>query len=74
VDVPVRVYVAFDHRCRRPPSWLRDWKKTGERLTSTARGSDLVLYRKDFGAGAVSLGGSAAPGVGAMYTVAVRKR
>jgi HEAT repeat protein len=72
VSKPVTVWVGFDERCTALPAWLRSWEACGEAIDSTDSACDLVLYRKQFGAGTVTLGGNSAPGIGAMYTVLVR--
>jgi type 1 glutamine amidotransferase/HEAT repeat protein len=72
VSGPVKVYVGYDSRCVNPPVWLGGWKKTTMVLRIAAPGPALNVYGKDFPAGAIVLGGNAAPGAAAMYSVAVK--
>jgi len=71
VSKPATVYVGFDHRAGKPASWLDNWAKTGDALLSTDHGCRLELYLKSFPAGQITLGGNAAPGVGAHYVVVI---
>jgi hypothetical protein len=68
VDKPVTVFVAYDVRNATLPSWLQAWIPTGAQWA----GSDTTfdVYRLDFPAGSVVLGGNAA-GINSMYSVAV---
>jgi hypothetical protein len=72
VSGPVKVYVGYDSRCTNPPVWLGGWKKTTMVLRIAAPGPALKVYEKDFPAGRIVLGGNAAPGAAAMYSVAVK--
>ncbi len=74
VDEPVVVYVGFDNRCRALPGWLKGWERLKESIRPPAKtGCHLVLHRKRFEKGKVTLGGANAPGVSAMYCVAVKE-
>ncbi len=74
VDEPVVVYVGFDNRCRALPAWLRSWERLKESIHPTRKtGCHLVLHRKRFEKGKITLGGADAPGVAAMYCVAVKE-
>lgn len=74
VDVPVDVYVAYDSRCNQLPGWLRGWERLKSRIRPPAKtGCTLVLHRKRFAGGGVTLGACKAPGCSAMYVVAVKK-
>ena len=50
----------------------KDWQKTKMVLRTTTNSCHLVVYRKSFPAGKIAVGGCKAPGVAAMYTVAVK--
>lgn len=67
VSEPVTVYVAHDVRITAKPAWLSGWTATGDALQTTAPDT-LALYRKDFPAGTVTLGGNQGDGF-SMYTV-----
>lgn len=75
VDGPATVYVAYDSRAAVLPDWLLSWRATGDRLISTD--VPLDLYRRDFDAGTIVLGGNRKPriryaqGARSMYTVLV---
>ncbi len=68
VNQPVTVYVAYDVRILTRPSWLSSWVSVGAQLKTTD--TTLRLYRADFSAGTVTLGGNEGGG-GSMYTVLV---
>ena len=68
----VDVFVGFDNRCSKLPAWLKDWKKTKMVLRTTTNSCHLIVYRKSFPAGRAAVGSCRAPGVQAMYTVAVK--
>jgi hypothetical protein len=72
VPQPVEVFVGFDNRCSKLPDWLKGWERTTRVIRSSTDSCHLVLYRKSFAAGTVTIGGPKAPGVAAMYTVVVR--
>lgn len=65
VDVPVTVFVAHRNEITNKPAWLGGWTDTGEDFVYRS------IYRKDFPAGTVTLGGNTADGVdsGSMYLV-----
>jgi chitodextrinase len=60
IDQDSTVYVAYDSR-NTTPSWLSGWASTGESLgidESSAQTTQLNLYKKDFPAGTVNIGGN----------------
>ncbi|MGF1615666.1 MAG: Ig-like domain-containing protein, partial [Gammaproteobacteria bacterium] len=67
VSQPVTVVVGHDLRITSKPRWLSGWTRTGERLVTND--TTLELFRKDFAAGKVTLGGNAGPSSSSMYTV-----
>jgi hypothetical protein len=73
VNRPIYVYVGYDNRGT-PPTWLSSaFTNTGETVVvSDAGASPLRVWRKQFSAGSVTLGGNHAPGSSgalSMYTV-----
>ena len=69
VNQDVAVYVAHDDRKPTKPSWLLEsFRDTGQNLVTTD--AILSLFRNDFKAGTVNLGGNEAPG-NSMYTVVI---
>ena len=67
INKPARVTVAYDQRISVLPGWLHSWTATGWELVTTDVPFDI--YRKDFPAGVVTLGGNE---VGfSMYSVAI---
>ena len=56
VNQAVTVLVAYDARVSNPPFWLQSWTQTGETWITTD--TDLDVFRKDFPAGTVTLGGN----------------
>ena len=65
------VHVAIDDRVA-APSWLAGWTNTGLKLVNSESATrTFTLYRKNFAAGAVSLGPLATGGV-SHYTVVVK--
>ncbi|AKJ63501.1 DUF6807 family protein [Kiritimatiella glycovorans] len=72
VKRPVTVYVGFDRRCTDLPDWLEGWSRPEMSEPLDAGGLPIALYAKRFDPGAVVLGGPAAPGVEAMYTVVLK--
>lgn len=67
---PAKVIVAYDSRCKQPPRWLADWRKTGERIASPGNVT-YRLFEKEFEAGSVVLNGNKAPSALSMYSVIV---
>lgn len=69
------VYVAFDDRLTTKPQWLSTFTETADKLvfkdTSENR-INLIIYRKDFPAGEVSLGGNGGGDDCANYVVLVK--
>ncbi|MDX1990790.1 MAG: hypothetical protein SF029_00275, partial [bacterium] len=51
--------------------WLQSWTDTGQDIVGTDQIGSLArrLYRRDFPAGRVVLGGNATANAGTMYTV-----
>jgi hypothetical protein len=56
IPEPKAVFVAYDMRITPLPTWLQTWQSTAFEITGTDY--PLRLYRKDFEAGAVNLGGN----------------
>ena len=69
VNQPVTVSVAHDVRITEKPSWLSGWTATGEKLLTSD--TTLEVFRRDFPAGSVTLGGNAGPSNSSMYTLLV---
>ncbi len=67
VSRPVTVYVAYRHGTDLP-SWLSSWEQTGDEVCGDEC-SDV--YKEDFDAGTVTLGGNKPGGAGNMYVVFV---
>ena len=72
VNVPVRVFLAFDTREGQPPFWVRErgFQPTG--LVWNDGTARRVVWAKDFPAGEVSLGISGWHGVGLHYLILLR--
>jgi len=70
VNQDVTVYVAHDDVITSKPSWFSAFTDTGENFT-TSQGATYSVYRKDFNAGAVSLGGNGGGVSSSMYSVVV---
>ena len=70
VSRPVTVYVAYRHGSDLPP-WLSSWAKAGDQVCGDGCSE---IYRKDFDAGTVTLGGNRPGGAGNMYVVFVDHR
>jgi len=67
VDQPATIYIAHVENNTNLPTWLSSWIGTGEILSTNDR--NLYIYKKDFLAGTIVLGGNgSAP---SMYTVFV---
>lgn len=60
VQSPALVYVAYDKRAIKVPTWLREWTRTEELIRSTdSAASPMVVYRKQVAAGEeLTLGGN----------------
>ncbi len=67
VNRKATVYVAYRHDTDLPP-WLSSWSATGEQVCGDGCSE---VYKKDFDAGTVTLGGNMPGGAGNMYTVFV---
>jgi len=67
VNLAVTVLVAYDDRTSGLPAWLQSWSDTGNEWVNTD--STLHVYRMDFPAGTVTLGGNSP--AQSMYSVAV---
>jgi hypothetical protein len=67
------VYVAYDVRYSKLPTWLSTWKKISDVINvEDAKLQKFVLFSKDFKAGTVTLGGNmAAPAAGSLSTYLV---
>lgn len=65
IDQSVTGYVAHANNGTGLPSWLTSWANTGNSVVTTDR--TLFVYKKDFSAGTVVLGGN--EGGDSMYTV-----
>lgn len=70
INNPVTVFVAHDNGITNKPAWLNSWIDTGDDFLSRS------IYRKDFAAGSISLGGNTTDGVvnGSMYMVFLKPR
>lgn len=69
VNRDVTVYIAHDTSIASKPSWLSTWTDTGDQLITSD--SPLQLYRKDFPAGTIILGGNGGSSSDSMYVVLV---
>lgn len=67
IDQDATIYVAHDNRITTKPSWLGLFTDTGIEVETTD--VTLTLFKKDFTAGQVSLGGNGAMSSLSMYTV-----
>ena len=56
INEPKAVFVAYDTRTTTLPTWLQSWEKTSVEINSTD--VPALLYRKNFDAGTVNLGGN----------------
>lgn len=70
VNEPVTVFVAHRNAITNKPAWLNSWIDTGDDFISRS------IYRKDFDAGSITLGGNTVDGVsgGSMYLVFMKPR
>jgi len=63
VNNNVTVYVGFDSRATQIPTWLQSWTQTGQQIaTSDTSMGSFNVYKKDFPAGQITLGGNSASG------------
>lgn len=62
------VYVAYDPRETKLPSWLSSWQKSSSQIgINDPKISNMILFSKSFAAGKVTLGGNlASPAAGAL--------
>lgn len=65
------VYVGHDDRITTKPAWLSTFADTGMDMTSTDGMTQWSLYRKDFTAGIVTLGGNNTSSGNSMYVVVI---
>ena len=68
VNQNVSVFVGYDARATSVPGWMSDWSNTGLRLETTD--VPLKLYRKNFSANKILLGGN--NGAASMYLVLIK--
>lgn len=71
-NLAVTVMVAYDNGASTRPAWLDGWIDTGAEIATTDD-SPLHLYRRDFSAGSVVLGGNEGTSKTSMYLVLVKK-
>jgi len=71
VNQDVTVYVAHDNRFTTKPSWMASFADTGADIVTTDK--PFSLFKKDFVAGTITLGGNTADGSGnkSMYSVVI---
>ncbi len=76
-DRNIRLYIAYDGGAATRPNWMSGYTDTGVNLSTTNPSAPLHrLYRKDFPAGSVTLGGNLAAGANgadANYVVIVKE-
>jgi acyl-CoA thioesterase I len=65
------VYVAHDDTITSKPSWLSQFTDTTENLVTSDNSKVFSLYRKDFSAGTVTLGGNGGGDSSSMYSIVV---
>jgi len=71
LSAPRTLYVGFDVRGSELPAWLQSWELVPGWLITTID-TDLRIYRQDFPAGEVALGGTGFPsGSFSMYVVVI---
>ena len=59
VDRAVDVYIAYDNGATLLPNWMTGFTNTGLLVSTTDPSTpDLRLYKKNFSAGAITLGGN----------------
>ncbi len=71
VNKPVTVYVALDERAERPPAWLEQRGFTSTDMALDTTDVSFELYKKQYNAGTVKLGGNAGAG-SSNYQVVLR--
>ncbi len=71
-NMAVTVMIAYDNGASTRPTWLDGWSDTGAEI-GTSDDSPLHLYRRDFPAGEVVLGGNEGTSKTSMYLVLVKK-
>jgi predicted amidohydrolase len=71
VNQSVSVYVGYDTRITTKPTWLSEFTNTGDEVIDNA-GIRFVLYKKNYSAGTVSLGGNEGISDSNMYIVLVK--
>jgi hypothetical protein len=80
LDQPADIYVAYDQRVSKPPSWLtQNFKQTSSYIVSSDKSTQFILWYREALAGPVVLGGNSASGFTAngsfsMYITLVRRR
>ncbi|MBA4368868.1 MAG: hypothetical protein C0403_14670, partial [Desulfobacterium sp.] len=76
-DRNIRLYIAYDAGATTRPDWMSGYTDTGVNLSITNPSAPLHrLYRKDFSAGSVTLGGNLATGANgadANYVVIIKE-
>ncbi len=68
MDQAATVYIAYDTRIPQLPAWLTGWTATGDQITDSD--TSRAIYKADFPAGTVTLGGNEGSAY-SMYTVLV---
>jgi hypothetical protein len=72
INRPATIVVCYDGRAKTCPGWLKDWKKLGQRISTTDGACKLELYAKAFPAGKVEINGnSPVPDVSANHIIGV---
>jgi hypothetical protein len=73
INLDASVYVAHDDRIETKPSWMSSFTDTGDDLVDDGESVHYSLYKKDFSAGTVTLGGNEGGGQPdcGMYTVVI---
>ncbi len=69
VNQDVTVYVAHDDRIIAKPSWMTSFTDTGDDLVIVSQAHSI--WKKDFTAGTITLGGNAGGGNGSMYSIII---
>jgi hypothetical protein len=71
-NLAATVMIGYDNGASTRPAWLDGWQDTGQEIATTDD-SPLHLYRRDFSAGEVVLGGNEGTSRTSMYLVLVKK-